>query len=501
MTDGSKKSPSNFDQSEVASLKQGSSGIFVNHPLLHRQSSNQSRVSVDFERLGTNDSSQINADSGFLTMSDGGTGDGLRRRELADARPASEKERKGLLSKRPGPGHKHRPSNSHLPSPLNRTTSYDSAEGNPDQRDIAFAISSAFVPEWFNILAIISLIFGGCCSNVFALEAIVKEAPGSGTLITCFQMLLTVLFTLPKHLDLSQGIRHLYLKPRAIPLGNWAMFAALFITINVLNNKAFGYKISVPLHIILRSAGPVATMAVGYAAGGKRYRPVQVVAVIMLFLGVVQAALSDARAKGAQIQLIGSTSSRSTSEFWTGLSILFLALMMSAFMGLFSDRLYATHGRQHAEENLFYSHLLSLPVFLFRLPRLHGQFLDLARSPSSVVLMSHTAQQQVPGIVHQALQLVPVQLLFLLVNGLTQYVCIRGVNQLSSKTSSLTVGIVLNIRKLVSLMLSIWLFGNRLDTGVLIGAGIVFVGGALYAWPAPKSHTNNADNNERKKEL
>ena len=114
--------------------------------------------------------------------------------------------------------------------------------------------------------------------------------------------------------------------------------------------------------------------------------------------------------------------------------------------------------------------------------------------------MSRGAREGIPGLVHQLLQLVPVQILFLLMNGLTQYVCIRGVNQLSAKTSSLTVGIVLNVRKLVSLLLSIWLFGNKLDTGVLVGAAIVFVGGALYAWPVGRTTVPSAKD-EGKKEL
>jgi UDP-xylose/UDP-N-acetylglucosamine transporter B4 len=153
-------------------------------------------------------------------------------------------------------------------------------------------------------------------------------------------------------------------------------------------------------------------------------------------------------------------------------------------MGLFTDRLYAKHGRGNSEENLFYSHLLSLPVFLFRLPALHSQILTLAHSPASTLLLAPRTLAHLPVVLHRLLQLLPVQLLFLLINGLTQYLCIRGVNQLSAKTSSLTVGIVLNIRKLVSLLLSIWLFGNHLDAGVMAGAAIVFVGGALYAWPA-----------------
>ena len=36
------------------------------------------------------------------------------------------------------------------------------------------------IPQWLAIGAMLGLIFGGCCSNVFALEAIVKVEPASG---------------------------------------------------------------------------------------------------------------------------------------------------------------------------------------------------------------------------------------------------------------------------------------------------------------------------------
>lgn len=48
----------------------------------------------------------------------------------------------------------------------------------------------------------------------------------------------------------------------------------MFFAINMLNNFAFGYNISVPVHIILRSGGSVMTMLVGYV-WGKRYTGVQ----------------------------------------------------------------------------------------------------------------------------------------------------------------------------------------------------------------------------------
>lgn len=75
----------------------------------------------------------------------------------------------------------------------------------------------------------------------------------------------------------------------------------------------------------------------------------------------------------------------------------------------------------------------------------------------------------------------PSQLLNLAANALTQYICIRGVNLLSARTSALGVTIALNVRKLISLFLSIWLFGNELPHGVLVGAVIVFGSAGVWA--------------------
>ena len=70
----------------------------------------------------------------------------------------------------------------------------------------------------------------------------------------------------------------------------------MFFTVNMMNNFAFGYQISVPVHIILRSGGSVATMLVGYL-WGKRYNKGQVLGVTMLTVGVIVAAMADAQSK------------------------------------------------------------------------------------------------------------------------------------------------------------------------------------------------------------
>jgi UDP-xylose/UDP-N-acetylglucosamine transporter B4 len=175
--------------------------------------------------------------------------------------------------------------------------------------------------------------------------------------------------------------------------------------------------------------------------------------------------------------------------FSTGLAILFLAQILSAIMGLYTEETYRLYG-PHWKENLFYSHLLSLPLFLPFFPAIKRQFLRLADSPPlELPFLANLSLQRVPddfqkgfGTIH-----IPSQLAFLVANVLTQYACIRGVNLLAAAASALTVTIVLNVRKLISLLMSIWLFGNKLSPGTLLGAVIVFGSGALYSLDGSKS--------------
>lgn len=77
---------------------------------------------------------------------------------------------------------------------------------------------------------------------------------------------------------------------------------------------------------------------------------------------------------------------------------------------------------------------------------------------------------------------IPRHLFFLLINVATQYLCVRGVNRLSAISTALTITIILNLRKFTSLALSVIIFGNKLATGVKIGAVLVGAGAAWYAF-------------------
>lgn len=329
------------------------------------------------------------------------------------------------------------------------------------------AVAQATIPMWVQTFVMISLIFGGCCSNVFALEAIVKEEPQSGHLITFAQFCLVAAEGLYYHFDRKSPT---LLKPNQIPLYRWLGQIVLFFSVSMLNNYAFGFNISVPIHIILRSGGSMTTMLIGYMFG-KRYSRVQVASVLILSIGIVISALGDAKSK--------SGSESSGAQFIAGLSVLFIAQVLSAFMGLYVESTYSKYG-SNWREGLFYTHALSLFLFLPFSKAISAQFPAIINSPPLPIksYASYLFPLPIPSLILNLY--IPRQLFFLALNAFTQYLCIRGVNILVSVSSALTVTIVLNIRKLVSLLLSIWLFGNELHGQVLLGAMVVFGGGFLY---------------------
>lgn len=318
-----------------------------------------------------------------------------------------------------------------------------------------------------------------------------------GTLLTFTQFLFVAITGYVSQFDGDRA--PFFIRPNKVPIKRWIVNIILFFSINVLNNHAFSYNISVPVHIILRSGGSITTMIAGFLYG-KRYSRIQIIAVILLTVGVVVAAWSDAQSKG-----VAEEAAEGNVEFITGLSILFIAQVLSSIMGLYTEETYKKYGPQW-RENLFYSHLLSLPLFIPFLPSLVRQFNRLANSaPLSLPFLdaaanaaTNTTKRSIEGGGGADLAVaaglresverihIPSQLVYLVLNVLTQYACIRGVNLLAAASSALTVTIVLNIRKLISLLFSIWLFGNRLSPGTLVGAIIVFSAGGLYSFDGKK---------------
>ena len=219
--------------------------------------------------------------------------------------------------------------------------------------------------------------------------------------------------------------------------------------------------------------------------------------------------LTDMGFQGKMSTSPGSAS-ESSASFVSGLLVLFIAQLLSAIMGIYVQNTYAIYG-PYWNENLFYSHFLSLPLFVPFYPHLRDQFARLLDSPPIIITPSslnsltlrHSLQATSwrkylspifsPKQPDSSLQLrVPMHVLTLALNSLTQYACIRGVNLLGARTSALGVTVVLNLRKLVSLFASIWLFGNKLPPGVLFGAVVVFVGAGIYSMEDGRAQKDKA---------
>lgn len=122
-------------------------------------------------------------------------------------------------------------------------------------------------------------IFGGCCSNVFTLEAIVNRHRHATLLITFAQFATLALLSLPSQLE---GFR---LKQRVVPLFTWVTFVALFWGSSLLTNYALT-SVSMPLQyvscfippnsIIFRSSGIGVAMLFGYLLDNAFYTRMQV---------------------------------------------------------------------------------------------------------------------------------------------------------------------------------------------------------------------------------
>ncbi|XP_052872467.1 UDP-xylose and UDP-N-acetylglucosamine transporter [Anopheles cruzii] len=313
----------------------------------------------------------------------------------------------------------------------------------------------------------IAMVFVGCCSNVVFLELLVKIDPGSGNLITFLQFLLIAiegfLFT-----SKCGTVR-----PR-IGLKDYTILVMMFFVASVCNNYAFDFNIPMPLHMIFRAGSLIANMIMGIVILKKRYDFSKYLSVGMITAGIVTCTIvSGSRVESTQV-LKGEGDDDPVAVFfwWTlGIALLTLALFVSARMGLYQEVLYKRYGK-HPKEALFYTHLLPLPFFAL----LAGNIWD------HLQLANASPPQPVPllGIS------VPITWLYLLGNVLTQYVCISSVYVLTTECSSLTVTLVVTLRKFVSLLFSIVYFSNPFTVHHWIGTLLVFVGTIIFTEVAGK---------------
>lgn len=150
----------------------------------------------------------------------------------------------------------------------------------PTDSSLVIPLLLQTLPQWSLIL---SLIFGGCCSNAYFLELSTREIPNLGTLITLLHFVSTMVLALPSQLERSprkapdekrsswwSGNRGLRWKKNRVPLYRWMVQVVLYASTSLLNNVAFAFDVPMPVHIIFRSGGLVLNMLMGWLLRGRR---------------------------------------------------------------------------------------------------------------------------------------------------------------------------------------------------------------------------------------
>ncbi|KAH7888159.1 UAA transporter [Phlebopus sp. FC_14] len=357
--------------------------------------------------------------------------------------------------------------------------------------------------DWITTL---SLVFGGCCSNAITLERITSDYPHSGVLVTFFQFLIVTLYGLPsqftlhgpdKEVQANGSHKHTVarrrciprLKKRRVPLLPYFLQVALFFVLSTLNNAAFAYHIPMTVHIVFRSGGMIINMFLGWMFAKKRYTPRQIVSVIVVTVGIVLTTLSASKPKSqASIHITD------VSLYTQGILILTLALILSGFLGLIQDWVFTqyikpsqsqstsdTFSQSSWQENMFYLHSLALPLFYFSKENITNELARMSTSPhvsTPFRVMLHTP---LPGM--------PSMFMYLLMNTATQLLCVIGVNRLTGRVSSLTVTLILTVRKAVSLLLSVAIYGGQGSAKMWAGASLVFIGTIGYSIGSRREQT------------
>lgn len=197
----------------------------------------------------------------------------------------------------------------------------------------------------------------------------------------------------------------------------------------------------------------------------------------LVTLGVISTTFSGAKKPKPGINTNSVSGIGDIYQYLTGIALLSGALVLGGLLGVVQDRTYSKFrgtGNTPWKESMFYLHFLSMPVFLSLKGDITEQFYTLQQTSAF-----STSSLPFPSPI-------PIAYLILGLNVFTQLVCVAGVNRLTSRVSSLTVNLTLVVRKAVSLIISLTLFGGReMDQQQRLllsgGAGLVFFGTVLYS--------------------
>ncbi|ETV80080.1 hypothetical protein H257_06477 [Aphanomyces astaci] len=325
------------------------------------------------------------------------------------------------------------------------------------------------------IVTIVVTVLACCWIQGAAMESILSMDPRSGPLLTFVQFVSIAVMTFPTSTHI------------AVPLVYHGGLSLLYFVSSRANSLAHSCGLSFPLLNLFRASTPMASLATGYLVFGKAYARHQFLGVLFISVGIGTCSYMDpssststsTRATFCTDSMLSSSlvcsypivqSTLAQVGHWrVGIALLLVGLVVGSILGHVQNhvmRAHAAPGQPHpAEESMFFMHAFALILMAF------GDGQDLRTTWTSWTYLHADRQSDklwtLVGLV--------------LLNLVTNYVCIRSVYRLASVVSTVSLQVVLTLRKAASLVFSVFYFGQPFSTGQWIGTAVVFLGAFVYA--------------------
>ncbi|KAH9512383.1 hypothetical protein Btru_039365, partial [Bulinus truncatus] len=194
----------------------------------------------------------------------------------------------------------------------------------------------------------------------------------------------------------------------------------------------------------------------------KEYKITKYLSVILITIGIAICTIASFNQNEKMASHTGDAAYDYMIWVWW---LLVLSLFCQQGWEYFKNRLMPEFGK-HPSEALFYNHFLPLPGFLLIASDILGTLREFNQS-------------EMYSLPYFTISL-PWAWLWLFFNTVSQFVCIKSVFILTTECTSLTVTLVVTLRKFISLVFSIIYFKNPFTLSHWFGAALVFLGTLMF---------------------
>ncbi|EFO25932.2 hypothetical protein LOAG_02554 [Loa loa] len=134
----------------------------------------------------------------------------------------------------------------------------------------------------------------------------------------------------------------------------YARIVLIFFVVNISNNLALRYDVSIPLFIIFRSGTLLANVLLGFCLRNRICSWGKLLSIMFVSMGVVLFTLADQFSKHPTVEKDGESVQPSAILYSSpGIFLLMFAALLSAYLGICQEDLYRTYGN-HSQEAIFF---------------------------------------------------------------------------------------------------------------------------------------------------